>query len=343
MKIRVNHSLRYHNTFGIDVRCRCFAEYRTIGDLYQFVCSQPRTMPRLHIGKGSNLLFLNNFDGIVLHSQINDVHPLPCDEPGVVRLRVGGGLVWDTFVIRCIRHGWYGLENLSLIPGTVGAAAVQNIGAYGAEAGEFIEQVDCMNLWTGHRQIFTHDECRYGYRFSAFKTPEMQGQWAVLFVTFRLSTSFRPRLDYGGIRNELQRQGISEASLTPEQLRQTIINVRQSKLPDPKVTGNAGSFFKNPVVSAAEWQKLLQEYPEAPHYDAANGVKIPAAWLIEQCGWKGRSLGNAGVYENQPLVLVNNGSATGADIAALSKAIQDDVKKRFGISLETEVNFVCGE
>ncbi len=341
MKIRVNHSLRYHNTFGIDVRCRCFAEYRTIGDLYQFVCSQPRTMPRLHIGKGSNLLFLNNFDGIVLHSQINDVHQLPCDEPGVVRLRVGGGLVWDTFVNRCIRHGWYGLENLSLIPGTVGAAAVQNIGAYGAEAGEFIEQVDCMNLWTGHRQIFTHDECRYGYRFSAFKTPEMQGQWALLFVTFRLSTSFRPRLDYGGIRNELQRQGISEASLTPEQLRQTIINVRQSKLPDPKVTGNAGSFFKNPVVSREKFEQLASSYPTIPHYDVSpSEVKIPAAWLIEQCGWKGRTQGRVAVHDRQPLVLVNLGGAKGEEVRQLALDIVNDIDNRFGIHLEPEVIFI---
>ena len=254
------------------------------------------------------MLFLNNFDGIVLHSQINDVHQLPCDEPGVVRLRVGGGLVWDTFVNRCIRHGWYGLENLSLIPGTVGAAAVQNIGAYGAEAGEFIEQVDCMNLWTGHRQIFTHDECRYGYRF---------------------------------IRNELQRQGISEASLTPEQLRQTIINVRQSKLPDPKVTGNAGSFFKNPVVSREKFEQLASSYPTIPHYDVSpSEVKIPAAWLIEQCGWKGRSQGRVAVHDRQPLVLVNLGGAKGEEVRQLALDIVNEIDNRFGIHLEPEVIFI---
>lgn len=341
MKIKENHSLRYHNTFGINVRCRRFAEYKNIGELYEFICSQPRTIQRLHIGKGSNLLFLNDYNGIVLRSQINDVRQLPCEEPGVVRLRVGGGLVWDTFVNRCIRHGWYGVENLSLIPGTVGAAAVQNIGAYGAEAGEFIEQVDCMNLWTGHRQVFTHDECRYGYRFSVFKTPEMQGQWAVIHVIFRLSTSFHPRLDYGGIRNELQRQGISEVSLTAEQLRQTIINVRQSKLPDPKVTGNAGSFFKNPVVSREKFEQLASCYPEIPHYDVSPyEVKIPAAWLIEQSGWKGRSQGRVAVHNRQPLVLVNLGGAQGEEVRQLAYDIVTDVESRFGIHLEPEVIFI---
>ena len=341
MRIRENHSLQRHNTFGIDVKCRCFFEYKNISELYQFICSQPRTMQRLHIGKGSNLLFLNNFDGIVLRSRINGVKQLPCEEKDIVRLRVGGGLVWDTFVNRCIQHGWYGLENLSLIPGTVGAAAVQNIGAYGAEAGEFIEQVDCMNLWTGHRRVFTHDECRYGYRFSVFKTPEMQGQWAVLHVVLRLSKSFLPRLEYGGIRNELQRQGISEASLTPEQLRQTIINVRQSKLPDPKVTGNAGSFFKNPVVSREKFEQLASCFPDIPHYDVSpSEVKIPAAWLIEQCGWKGRSQGRVAVHNRQPLVLVNLGKARGEEVRQLAYDIVNDIDRRFGIHLEPEVIFI---
>lgn len=344
MEIKQNISLKNRNTFGIDIYADRLVEYYSIEELQDFIrcrVADGDKSPLMHIGGGSNLLFMNDFHGTVLHSCIQGIN-VTANEGDNVYVRVGAGVCWDDWVQYAIDSSWFGLENLSAIPGEVGASAIQNIGAYGSEAKDFILYVDCVDMETGDIRHFCRAECEYGYRDSIFKNV-VAGRYAVTHVHFQLSHSFRPNIEYGGIRKALEEQGVQEWDLSPQVLRQTIIRLRQQKLPDPAVTGNAGSFFKNPVVSAAEWQKLLQEYPEAPHYDAANGVKIPAAWLIEQCGWKGRSLGNAGVYENQPLVLVNNGSATGADIAALSKAIQDDVKKRFGISLETEVNFVCGE
>lgn len=338
MKRYDNYSLLSHNTFGIDARCRGFAEYNTPEELIQ-ILAESQDLPLLHVGGGSNLLFLKDFDGLVLHSAIRGIE---VEEQGAdVLLRVGAAVVWDELVDYAISHGWYGLENLSLIPGEVGASAVQNIGAYGAEAKDYIERVDCMNLETGERRTFTNEECQYAYRHSLFKTSEHRGRWAVLYVTFRLSTTFKPRLDYGGIRAELERQSIAIDTLTARQLRDIVIDIRRFKLPDPAVQGNAGSFFTNPVVPRSQYEALVQQYPSMPHYDVdAEHVKIPAGWLIEQCGWKGRSLGPAGVHSRQALVLVNLGGATGADIIRLCRAVQDDVRQQFGIDIQPEVNFI---
>lgn len=328
------------NTFGIPCEADCFAEYASEEELRSLL-SVHRGIRLLHVGGGSNLLFLHpRFNGVVLHNAIRSLQVL---EEGAdqVLLRVGGGLVWDDFVAACLSRGWYGLENLSLIPGEVGASAVQNVGAYGAEAGEFIEAVECLNLRTLQPRHFTHDECQYGYRHSLFKTDGHRGQWAVLYVHYRLSRHFTPRLDYGGIRLELERRHVDVGSLTASQLRETIISIREHKLPDPRRQGSAGSFFKNPVVPRARYEALAARFPDMPHYDVGTDeVKIPAGWLIEQCGWKGRSLGQAAVHERQALVLVNLGHATGQDILALCQAIQHDVSLRFGIQLQPEVNFI---
>ena len=344
-----NCSLRERNTFRIEARAALLVEYDTVEDLQDFIRQQAaqqadehqRTIPTpiLHIGGGSNLLFLNDYSGTILHSRIRDIHVTEEREDSIV-VRVSAGTAWDEWVQYAIIHQWYGLENLSLIPGEVGAAAVQNIGAYGLEAKDFIVCVDTVDLRTGDTRQFTAEECQYGYRDSIFKH-ELRGCYAVTHVHFRLSRTFLPRIEYGGIRKALLEKGIQEDSLTPEQLRQTIIEIRQSKLPDPHVLGNAGSFFTNPIVPRADYERIAARYPDAPHFAVDTDlVKIPAGWMIEQCGWKGRNLGRAGVYEKQALVLVNLGNATGQEVAQLCRTIQQDVEKTFGICIVPEVNFI---
>lgn len=253
-------------------------------------------------------------------------------------LRCGSGETWDDIVAYCVEKGWYGSENLSLIPGEVGASAVQNIGAYGVEAKDLIYKVEAVEIATGRVVEFSNEECRYAYRDSRFKH-EWKNRYLVTYVTYRLSSSFTPDLDYGNIRSSLEAEGI--AVPTASQLRQTIVKIRKAKLPDPRVTGNAGSFFMNPVVARNVYERLAAQYPGMPHYDMGEvGVKIPAGWMIEQCGWKGRSLGRAGVHDRQALVLVNKGGATGNDVVCLYKRIIEDVKAKFGIDIHPEVNVI---
>ena len=343
MRKEENCSLIGHNTFGIHVKARQFVEYDSVEELQAFVrerVDQCNASPLLHIGGGSNLLFLGDFEGTILHSRMDDI-AVTADEVDNIYVRASAGIVWDDWVQYAIDNHWYGLENLSLIPGEVGASAVQNIGAYGVEAKDFIIAVDAVDLQTGELRHFTSEECRYGYRDSIFKH-ELRGRYAVTHVHFRLSHSFRPKLEYGGIRQALATRGIDDTNLTAEQLRQTIIEIRRSKLPEPSELGNAGSFFTNPIVPRATFEHLSNEYPNLPHYEVDEWrVKIPAGWMIEQCGWKGKTLGKAGVYEKQALVLVNRGGATGADIAALCERIQADVKAKFGIAIVPEVNFIA--
>ena len=343
MKILDNYNLLPHNTFGIDVCCRRFVEYDTPEELKDFLTRRTDEGPLLHIGGGCNLLFLKDFEGTILHSHIRSIETLEGgDDREEVLLRVGAAVVWDDLVAYTIEHGLYGLENLSLIPGEVGASAVQNIGAYGAEAKDYIRMVECMNLETAQLQTFTPEQCDYGYRHSIFKTDGYQGQWAVLYVTYGLSRTFVPHLDYGGIRAALAHRNISADTLTAQQLRDLIIDIRRQKLPDPKQQGNAGSFFMNPIVPLAQYQDLLKRYPTMPHYSVDEShVKIPAGWLIEQCGWKGRSLGPAGVHDRQALVLVNRGGATGQDIVRLCDAVRKDVLDQFGIAIHPEVHIIA--
>lgn len=334
------YPLLSHNTFGISATARYFAEYACADELRQALSQVPQGTPLLHIGGGSNLLFLNDFPGLVLHGTNTELEVLSESDTEVV-VRVGAGMVWDDLVALTLEHGWYGLENLSLIPGEVGASAVQNIGAYGAEAADYIVEANCLHLRTGECRVWRREECQYGYRQSIFKTPEQRGQWAVLSVSYRLHKQFVPHVDYGGIRTELERRGIALEQLTASQLRQVIIDIRQAKLPDPKVQGNAGSFFMNPVVPRAKYEELAAQYPTMPHYEVdAEHMKIPAGWMIDQCGWKGRALGPAAVHQHQALVLVNLGGAQGADIVALCEAVRADVRDRFGIEIHPEVNFI---
>lgn len=338
MKDVCNCSLLAHNTFGIDAKCRRFVEFDTVDELRQTVGSLTASdFPLLIIGEGSNLLPTRDFAGTVLHSAIKGMEVVG-DAADSVLLRCGSGETWDDVVAYCVANGWHGAENLSLIPGEVGASAVQNIGAYGAEAKDIIYKVEAVEVSTGKAVEFMNADCQYAYRQSRFKH-EWLGRYVITYVTYRLSHTFAPDLDYGNIRQSLSAKGISVP--TAEQLRNTIIEIRQSKLPDPKVTGNAGSFFMNPIVSRSVYEDLSEKYPEMPHYMVDDDhIKIPAGWMIEQCGWKGRSLGRAGVHDRQALVLVNRGGATGEEVVRLYRQIIDDVKRKFGIEIRPEVNVV---
>lgn len=342
MTIHEHYPLLHHNTFGIAADARRFVEYESAEELRQLIAQRAETddaSPLLHIGGGSNLLFLNDFGGTVLHSLIHDIS-VTADEGEDIDVRVGAGIIWDEWVQYAVDNHWYGLENLSLIPGEVGASAVQNIGAYGSEAKDFICCVEAVDLQTGDLRCIAVEECAYGYRDSIFKH-ELRGRYAVTHVHFRLSRTFHPHLKYGGIRRALEERGINDSALTAQQLRQVIIDIRRAKLPDPAVLGNAGSFFTNPIVPREDYERIALSYPDVPHYEVDEShVKIPAGWMIEQCGWKGRSLGKAGVYERQALVLVNLGGATGRDIERLCRQVQADVKSHFGIDIEPEVNFI---
>lgn len=336
MKILRDYSLLPHNTFGMDVKASVFIEYASVKELKEVLNLYVKDNQWLHIGKGSNLLFIGDYSGIILHSAIKGYEVIHEDTKEVV-VRVGAGEVWDNFVAMTVEHEWYGAENLSLIPGEVGASAVQNIGAYGVEAKDLIVGVEAIEVSTGKECIFKNEECGYAYRESVFKS-SLKYQYLVTHVSYRLKKTPCYHLDYGNIRLELEKQ---KACLTLANVRQTIISIREAKLPDPKLQGNAGSFFMNPVISRKHFEALLVDYPLMPHYEVdAESIKIPAAWMIDQCGWKGKRLGRAGVHDKQALVLVNLGGAVGTEVIALSEAIQKSVYEKFGINILPEVNFI---
>lgn len=331
-----DYSLLPHNTFRMDVKAARFMEYSSEEELTAFLASGGLTSPYLHIGGGSNLLFLSDYPGLVLHSSVKGVETV-AETDERVELRVGSGVVWDDFVAYTVKKGLCGAENLSLIPGEVGASAVQNIGAYGVEAKDLVVSVDAVEAATGKKRRFTREECRYAYRDSIFKK-ELKGRYFVTYVTYRLSKLPVFHLDYGNVRAELEKDGMEP---TLANVRRVIAAIRSNKLPDPKVTGNAGSFFMNPVVSQEQFDRLQAEYSEMPSYRLdGNRVKIPAGWLIERCGWKGKALGPAAVHDRQALVLVNRGGATGRDVLRLADEVARSVKERFGIEISPEVNLI---
>ena len=333
MTIRDNCSLADRNTFGMDIRADSLIDWASTDELKNVL--HDIEQPILMIGGGSNLLFMGDFRGTVLHSTISSIEVIGGDSDHV-HVRVGAGVVWDDFVAWCSINGYWGVENLSAIPGEVGASAVQNIGAYGVEAKDVIDTVQTICLADGSERDFTNAQCRYAYRQSIFKN-ELKGQYAVTYVIFTLSKVAQPKLGYGAIAQEVERLG----GPTLENIRKAVIAIRESKLPDPKLRGNAGSFFMNPVISEREFNIIRSNYPDVPSYPAPDGmVKVPAGWLIEKTGWKGRSLGPAAVYEKQALVLVNKGGATGVDVKRLADTIIEDVKQKFGITLTTEVNYI---
>ena len=385
------------NTFRMKVKAKCFIEYDSIADLVDIEFEE-LSRPILHIGGGSNLLFTQDFKGTVLHSKINFIEILDeCDSvPGVgecllhtngassadfsqsskVLVSVGAGVVFDDFCAWAAKEGFWGVENLSYIPGEVGASAVQNIGAYGVEVKDVIQRVYCYDTVEEEFVSFGVEECGYGYRDSIFKNPEIKGRYIVTHVVFALSREPRPVLDYGHLKDAvvavaevsddprplrghpLAGGGMSQETsvaattltrITPEMIRSVIIKIRKEKLPEPSVMGSAGSFFKNPVISLEHFQRIEsaakaehgQDY-NVPHYDLPDGmVKVPAAWMIEQCGWKGRRSGGAAVYEKQPLVIVNHtGEAYPEEIIGLERRIVASVREKFGVGLHPEVDHI---
>ena len=336
MRIEQNYSLLKHNTFGLDVKTNYFIEYENEADLQKLLRDEFFLSQRFwHIGQGSNLLFLGDFNGIILHSAIQGIMKVKEDEHSVW-LKAGAGNDWDSFVAYCVENGWGGLENLSFIPGEVGASAVQNIGAYGAEVSELIEEVHVYSLETGEKRFFSNTECEYSYRNSFFKKPEGKGKYFIVDVVFKLTKKPKFRLDYGNIREYLAGKKVSLKNL-----REAVIAIRESKLPNTKITGNAGSFFVNPYVRIEHFKSLKKCYPNVPYYPFNKEmVKIPAAWLIEQCGLEGKTVGGAAVHEKHALVIINKNWATGQDIASLAGEICKAVKEKFDIELQQEVNYI---
>ena len=365
------------NTFGMKVKARCFMEYDSVADLVDIEFEE-LARPVLHIGGGSNLLFTDDFKGTVLHSKINFIEIL--EEGSDVLVSVGSGVVFDDFCAWAAKEGLWGVENLSYIPGEVGASAVQNIGAYGVEVKDVIRTVYCYDTVEEEFVKFDVEECEYGYRDSVFKDPEVKGRYVVTHVVFALSRTPQPRLDYGHLRDAVMASSVSLSSdprpatsslthplagggmslpsdteeammsrLTPALIRKVIIKIRKEKLPEPSVMGSAGSFFKNPVITAEHFARIeaaaKAEYGpdyKVPHYDLPDGtVKVPAAWMIEQCGWKGRRSGGAAVYDKQPLVIVNyTGDAYPEEIVGLERRIIASVKAKFDIDLHPEVEHI---
>lgn len=326
----------YH-TFGMDVKADVFIEYNSVDELKQLLLRENLAEGKwLHIGGGSNLLFTRDYEGVILHSVIRGYEVVEETDDSVY-VRAGAGEVWDDFVAYAVGCGWYGAENLSLIPGEVGASAVQNIGAYGMEAKDLIVKVEAIEVATGQECTFTNADCRYAYRESIFKK-EWKERYIITHVTYRLDKRPVFHLEYGNVKAELEKSGCEP---TLQQVREVIIRIREAKLPDPKIQGNAGSFFMNPVIPRMQYESLLAKYPDMPHYKVdEEWVKVPAAWMIDRCGWKGKQLGRAGVHDKQALVLVNRGGATGQEVIILSQRIQQSVFETFGIAIVPEVNFI---
>ena len=335
MNIRENISLKPYNTFGIDVQTRFFIELLTEEDVFSFFSSgNSFPKPHLFIGGGSNMLFTKNFPGTVVRISTKGIKAEEENNDFVI-VSAASGENWDDFVKHCVGRGWGGLENLSLIPGNVGTGPIQNIGAYGVEIKDVITEIEAIHLETLAKVLLSNEQCEFGYRDSIFKG-KAKGKYFILSVRFRLSKHPELRLDYGTIREELKTMNVINPGISD--VRDAVCRIRERKLPDPVKIGNAGSFFKNPVVSEEKFLELKEKYPSIACFPSGDSYKIAAAWMIERCGWKGKREGDAGVHQDQPLVLVNYGHATGSEILQLANQVSDSVFKEFGIRLEAEVN-----
>src|SRR3712207_4003588 len=338
MREIANYNLRDNNTFGIEAFCDRLIVYDSVAEA-QKAAGQIRAAGEfLIIGGGSNLLLTKDFAGLVVTPKPRfGVEQVDEDETGIY-LKCWAGTQFDDVIAYAIAHQMYGAENLSLIPGEVGASAVQNIGAYGAEVKDLIVKVEAVEIATGNVVSFDNEACEYSYRQSRFKQ-DWKNKYLITAVIYRFHKEFIPHLDYGNIRAELQQAHIDMP--TASELREAVIRIRQAKLPDPKVMGNAGSFFMNPIIDRDKFEFLRQDYPDLPHYTIdEQHEKIPAGWMIDRCGWKGKALGRAGVHDKQALVLVNRGGATGMEVLALCDQVRKDVFERFGIHIYPEVNIV---
>jgi len=337
LQIRENVSLKKFNTFGIEADARYFVEIAHEDELTElFLDPQWLQIPRLVLGGGSNVLFTKDFDGLVIRMNIRGIeHRIRHEE---IYVEAGAGESWNELVNYCVSHDFAGMENLSLIPGSVGASPVQNIGAYGVELKDVFESCRAFEIATHQIKTFVKEACGFGYRESVFKSG-LKNQFIITAVKFKLSLQPKVNTTYGAIAAELQHRGITNPTIAD--VSKVVSHIRVSKLPDPSTIGNAGSFFKNPVIGFGESERLKNQFPEIVHYPAGNNqVKLAAGWLIEQCGWKGKVAGQTGTWKNQALVLVNQGQATGAEIFALSSQIIDSVYNKFGVVLQREVNIL---
>jgi UDP-N-acetylmuramate dehydrogenase len=335
MNLTHNISLRPYNTFGIDAKAKEFSVFRSADELDELVKMSGRNHFMI-LGGGSNILLAKDYDGYVLKNELSGIEVVHEDEHHVY-VKAGAGENWHQFVLFCLERDLAGVENLSLIPGNVGASPMQNIGAYGVEIKDVFHDLEAYQIKTGRVVTFTHADCEFGYRESVFKNKH-KGQYVILNVTFRLNKIPEYNTSYGAIEDELKRMN---KRVSIQSISQAVINIRTSKLPDPAKIGNAGSFFKNPTITEKLFDGLKKDHPGVPAYPQGHGlVKVAAGWLIEQCGWKGYRKGNAGVHEKQALVLVNYGSASGREIYDLSEEIRKSVVKKFGIELEREVNVI---
>ena len=338
MKIKQNISLKPYNTFGIEVYAKRFVSITSLADLQQLLTIEKEFFI---LSGGSNLLLTKDIEVLVIHLNTKGIAVVSqhTQQKNDVFIKVQAGENWHQFVLWCIAHNYGGVENLSLIPGNVGTTPIQNIGAYGVEVKDCIYNVECLEISTNTTTVFTNTDCDFGYRNSIFKN-NAKGNYIITSVTFKLSKNNHTlHSSYGAIQSELEKNKIEKPSIAD--ISKAVIAIRQRKLPDPKEIGNSGSFFKNPVISSTDFKKFFKKYPEAPHYMVSNDeVKIPAGWLVEQCGFKGKRFGDAGVHKNQALVLVNYGKASGSEIFELSKKIQRAVFEKFDIQLEAEVNII---
>ena len=337
MEIKENFDLTQLNTFGVKAQARYFTEIKNEAEIPELFTSPIfKNNPKLFLGGGSNLLFTRDFPGIVVQDKLKGVE-ITEEHSEYVLVRAMGGEVWHDLVLFAVGHGWWGIENLSSIPGSVGAAPVQNIGAYGAELGDVLYSVEAYKIETLAKEIFTNGSYKGGYRESIFKN-ELKNKYFITAITIKLSTIPKPNLKYKSLREYLEKSGASNPSL--KEVSAAVTEIRKEKLPDPKIIANAGSFFKNVFVSDEKLAELLKNYPSMPFFKDDKGIKVPAAWLVEECGWKGKRKNGAGVYEKHALVLVNHGGATGPEIKELAEAIADSVKKKFGLTLTPEVNLI---
>ena len=331
-----NVSLKPFNTFGIDASASEFLAFQSIDQLKEAL-GLIADSELLILGGGSNLLLTQNFEGKVLKNELRGIEVIKETDSNYY-VEVQAGEVWHEFVLTAIANNWAGVENLSLIPGTVGAAPMQNIGAYGVEIEQVFDHLSAVEIATGQTHYFNHEACQFGYRESVFKK-ELKGQFIITSVTFRLNKTPEFNISYGAIQDTLDQMGVEKLSI--KAVSDAVIAIRQSKLPDPKVIGNAGSFFKNPTIDKIDYEGLKAEFPGIPGYvQPENQVKVPAAWLIEQAGWKGQTFDKIGVHKNQPLVLVNYGGGEGSKIRDLAYEIKASVSSKFGIELTPEVNII---
>jgi UDP-N-acetylmuramate dehydrogenase len=332
-----NLQLKNYNTFGIPSIAKELILINNIDDIFLAVNQEIFTHKHLIIGGGSNILLDGDYDGIVIKNNLKGKQVIHEDDD-FVWVKAAGGEVWHELVMYCVDRNLGGIENLSLIPGTVGAAPMQNIGAYGVELTDVFETLEAIDILTGELKLFSKTDCAFGYRTSVFKT-NLKGKYIITAVTLKLSKHPLIKMQYGAIKDVLAAQQIDAPTI--KDISNAVIAIRSSKLPDPKILGNAGSFFKNPEISSLQYGELKLVYPEMPGFPTQNNLtKVPAGWLIEQCGWKGKRIGNTGAHKDQALVLVNYGNATGQEIIALAEAIQQSVLEKFGITILPEVNLI---